>query len=139
MLSRYFARMREIVVPHGGTVEKFIGDAVARCSACRQRMRTTRPGGVGKSRLVEEFIAEVDMRVVRGSCLSHGEGITYLLDLWKCHICRQADHLFLVVPMLDVRTSGPERVYPRVVARLSTFFAPGNEINVCSAAIFGYA
>lgn len=62
-----------------------------------------------------------------------------LLDLWKCHICRQAEHLFLVVPMLVVRTSGREHVYPRVVTRLATFFAPGNQINVRSLAIFGYA
>ena len=33
--------------------------------------------GVGKSRLVAEFLAGVDARVVRGRCLSYGEGITY--------------------------------------------------------------
>jgi tetratricopeptide (TPR) repeat protein len=33
--------------------------------------------GVGKSRLVEEFVATVDATVVRGRCLSYGEGITY--------------------------------------------------------------
>jgi class 3 adenylate cyclase len=33
--------------------------------------------GVGKSRLVEEFLRDVDARVVRGRCLSYGEGITY--------------------------------------------------------------
>jgi class 3 adenylate cyclase/tetratricopeptide (TPR) repeat protein len=34
--------------------------------------------GVGKSRLVEEFISSLDgARVVRGHCLSYGEGITY--------------------------------------------------------------
>jgi hypothetical protein len=26
-----------------------------------------------------------------------------LLDLWKCHICREAHHLFLVVPFLVKR------------------------------------
>ena len=35
--------------------------------------------GVGKSRLVEEFVATVpEGTVVRGRCLSYGEGITYL-------------------------------------------------------------
>ena len=33
--------------------------------------------GVGKSRLVEELLATVDERVVRGRCLPYGEGITY--------------------------------------------------------------
>jgi class 3 adenylate cyclase len=30
LLARYFERMRGIVESHGGTVEKFIGDAVMR-------------------------------------------------------------------------------------------------------------
>lgn len=62
-----------------------------------------------------------------------------LLDLWKWNICRHADHLFLIVPQVVRRTSGIERVYPRVVTRLPTFFEPGNETNVQSVAIFGYA
>jgi class 3 adenylate cyclase/tetratricopeptide (TPR) repeat protein len=33
--------------------------------------------GVGKSRLAAEFLASVDAKVVRGRCLSYGEGITY--------------------------------------------------------------
>ena len=33
--------------------------------------------GVGKSRLAAEFLAAIDARVVRGHCLSYGEGITY--------------------------------------------------------------
>ncbi|HEU5243380.1 MAG TPA: adenylate/guanylate cyclase domain-containing protein [Gaiellaceae bacterium] len=33
--------------------------------------------GVGKSRLVAEALALIDSRVVRGRCLSYGEGITY--------------------------------------------------------------
>ena len=33
--------------------------------------------GVGKSRLVAEFIATIEATVVRGRCLSYGEGITY--------------------------------------------------------------
>jgi class 3 adenylate cyclase/tetratricopeptide (TPR) repeat protein len=33
--------------------------------------------GVGKSRLAAEFLADVDATVVRGRCLSYGEGITY--------------------------------------------------------------
>ena len=33
--------------------------------------------GVGKSRLAAEFLDRLDARVVRGRCLSYGEGITY--------------------------------------------------------------
>jgi AAA ATPase domain/Adenylate and Guanylate cyclase catalytic domain len=33
--------------------------------------------GVGKSRLVAEALAQIEARVVRGRCLSYGEGITY--------------------------------------------------------------
>ncbi len=33
--------------------------------------------GVGKSRLVAEALAQIDARVIRGRCLSYGEGITY--------------------------------------------------------------
>ncbi len=33
--------------------------------------------GVGKSRLVAEALARIEARVVRGRCLSYGEGITY--------------------------------------------------------------
>jgi class 3 adenylate cyclase len=33
--------------------------------------------GVGKSRLAGEFLDDIDARVVRGNCLSYGEGITY--------------------------------------------------------------
>ena len=33
--------------------------------------------GIGKSRLVEELIDGLEARVVRGRCLSYGEGITY--------------------------------------------------------------
>jgi class 3 adenylate cyclase len=42
LLARYFERMRGIIASHGGTVEKFIGDAGWRCSACPSRTRTTR-------------------------------------------------------------------------------------------------
>jgi class 3 adenylate cyclase/tetratricopeptide (TPR) repeat protein len=35
------------------------------------------PAGVGKSRLVAEFLGDVDAQVVRGRCLDYGEGITF--------------------------------------------------------------
>ena len=35
------------------------------------------PGGVGKSRLTAEFLANVDANVVHGRCLDYGDGITF--------------------------------------------------------------
>jgi class 3 adenylate cyclase/tetratricopeptide (TPR) repeat protein len=35
------------------------------------------PAGVGKSRLAAEFFTRVEARVLRGRCLSYGDGITY--------------------------------------------------------------
>ncbi len=35
------------------------------------------PAGTGKSRLLQEFIAQSDARAVRGRCLSYGEGLTF--------------------------------------------------------------
>jgi class 3 adenylate cyclase/tetratricopeptide (TPR) repeat protein len=35
------------------------------------------PAGVGKSRLVAEFLGGVDAQVVRGRCLDYGDGITF--------------------------------------------------------------
>jgi class 3 adenylate cyclase len=46
--------------------------------------------GVGKSRLAAEFMRDVDARIVRGRCLSYGEGITY----WPAiEVLRQLDAL----------------------------------------------
>src|SRR6185503_5358105 len=48
------------------------------------------PAGVGKSRLAAEFLHDVDARIVRGRCLSYGEGITY----WPAiEMLRQLDAL----------------------------------------------
>jgi len=35
------------------------------------------PAGTGKSRLLQEFIAQSDARAVQGRCLSYGEGLTF--------------------------------------------------------------
>jgi class 3 adenylate cyclase len=44
LMGRYFATAREVVESHGGTVEKFIGDAVMAVFDCRSRTATTWPG-----------------------------------------------------------------------------------------------
>ena len=75
------------------------------------------------------------LEIERGKTLTNNMD---LLDLWKCHICREADHLFLVVPMVVQRGYGVENVYPRVVTRMSTFMTSENKVNVASIAVFGY-
>ncbi len=54
-------------------------DAFARADADRSCQLFTILGsaGVGKSRLAAEFLVGLEARVVRGRCLSYGEGITY--------------------------------------------------------------
>jgi class 3 adenylate cyclase len=51
--------------------------------------------GVGKTRLTAEALDRLDARIVRGRCLSYGEGITY----WP---------VVQVVKQLDARPSDPE-------------------------------
>ena len=48
LLARYFERMKTIVEPHGGTVEKFIGDAVMAVFGFPLRTRTTRCAHAGR-------------------------------------------------------------------------------------------
>ena len=58
---------------------RLLGDAFARVVREQSCGLVTLLGaaGVGKSRLAEEFLASTDATVVRGRCLSYGEGITY--------------------------------------------------------------
>src|SRR5438093_1305463 len=115
VMSRYFETAQAIVERHGGTVEKFIGDAVMAvfgvpkiheddalravraadelresldeladefASAAAERschlFTILGAAGVGKSRLADEFLRTLDgATVVRGRCLSYGEGISY--------------------------------------------------------------
>ena len=49
----------------------------ARGGPCCELVTVVGAAGLGKSRLVAEFLAAADATVVRGRCLSYGEGITY--------------------------------------------------------------
>jgi class 3 adenylate cyclase/tetratricopeptide (TPR) repeat protein len=52
-------------------------DAVVRDNSCRT-MTLIAQAGVGKSRLIEEFVSTADeARVVKGRCLPYGRGITF--------------------------------------------------------------
>lgn len=63
-----------------------------------------------------------------------------VLDIWKCHLCKHADYLFLIVPKRWDKN--PERtrgnIYERVEKRVSAFFIPENYINVKAVYLFGY-
>jgi hypothetical protein len=63
-----------------------------------------------------------------------------LLDIWKCHLCTQADFLFLVVPCERKNNKGQvTRTFDRVSKRMKTFFEPSNNyVNVEAVYLFGY-
>ena len=86
-------------------------------------------------RLSGEGKGGVLLEVERGKALTNNMD---LLDLWKCHICREAHHLFLVVPYQVKRSYGVEGVYKRVVMRMATFVEPANKVNVATISVFGY-
>lgn len=58
-----------------------------------------------------------------------------LLDIWKCHICKEANHLFLVVPL---SVSHTPNIFNYVVKRAEAFFNKDNYVNIDSISIFGY-
>lgn len=63
-----------------------------------------------------------------------------LLDLWKCHICKEADYLFLMLPSKLAHNSNANtyNTFNKVVDRMSPFFLEGNYTNVHALFIFGY-
>ena len=64
-----------------------------------------------------------------------------LLDLWKCHICAEAHHLFLLVPQVLQQNADNPRVtrpYDYVRKRLPSFFTASTYTNVRSCWLFGY-
>lgn len=78
----------------------------------------------------------VIMEVERGKSLPNNMD---LLDLWKCHICEEADYLFLVIPKVrQTANGGANKMFEPVVNRLSSFFVPRNFVNVEAVFVFGY-
>lgn len=63
-----------------------------------------------------------------------------LLDLWKCHICKEADYLFLLVPskLSHNSESNTYNTFKKVVDRMSPFFQENNYTNVKALFVFGY-
>jgi class 3 adenylate cyclase/tetratricopeptide (TPR) repeat protein len=58
---------------------RLLGDAWSRATSEEASALFTILGnaGVGKSRLIAEFVKDLDATVLRGTCLSYGDGITY--------------------------------------------------------------
>jgi class 3 adenylate cyclase/tetratricopeptide (TPR) repeat protein len=75
-------------------------DVAASDDAC-QLFTLLGVAGVGKSRLVGEFLRGVEATVVRGRCLSYGKGITY----WP--VVEAVKQLRPEERELDVRVAGP--------------------------------
>ena len=84
---------------------------------------------VGKSGILVE--------IERGKTIANNMD---LLDLWKCHICDEADFLFLVVPCERKSQNGQvTRAFDRASKRMATFFEPAkNYVNVEAVYLFGY-
>ena len=75
--------------------------------------------------------------VERGKTLANNMD---LLDVWKVHICKEAKHLFLLVPVIRITQKGKEqRVFNSVEKRIGAFFAPHVQpIDIASIHLFGY-
>jgi len=76
------------------------------------------------------------LEVERGKTTNNNMDI---LDLWKCHICKQARYLFLIVPKERMAKKGRStKQFLPVSNRLKTFFEPNNYVNVDAVFLFGY-
>jgi hypothetical protein len=76
------------------------------------------------------------MEVERGKSLTNNMD---LLDVWKCHICEEANYLFLIVPQIRQTEKGSNtKIFNAVVKRLQSFFYKKNYINIDAIFIFGY-
>jgi hypothetical protein len=72
------------------------------------------------------------MEVERGKTTTNNMD---LLDIYKCHICEEANRLFLFVP---IEVSHTKNIYKNVCKKVENFFYEENYLNIDSAIIFGY-
>jgi hypothetical protein len=76
------------------------------------------------------------MEVERGKTITNNMD---LLDVWKCHICKEADYLLLIVPIIRQTNSGSStKTFDPVINRIDSFFMEENYINVKGCFIIGY-
>ena len=91
-----------------------------------------RPDYYKKLGTKEGIIVEVE----RGKTIANNMDI---LDLWKCHICDEANYLFLIVPQFrQKKNNSKDNIYEIVIKRIKSFFIQNNYINVDAVVIFGY-
>ena len=62
------------------------------------------------------------------------------LDFWKCHICRTASFLILLVPIELQHNDNdtPKKEFQKVSSRLESFFFSENYTNVWGLVLIGY-
>ena len=72
------------------------------------------------------------MEVERGKTTTNNMD---LLDIYKCHICEEANHLFLFVP---IEVSHTKNIYKSVCKKVENFFYEENYLNIDSTIVFGY-
>ena len=72
------------------------------------------------------------MEVERGKTTTNNMD---LLDIYKCHICEEASHLFLFVP---IKVSHTKNIYKNVCKKVSNFFIKKNYLNIDSLIVYGY-
>lgn len=85
-----------------------------------------------------EFETGIILEVERGKTTTNNMD---LLDMWKCHLCETAHHLFLLVPkaLHHNAVMSPKHEFEAVKKRLGKFFEPeDNYVNVRTCWIFGY-
>jgi hypothetical protein len=79
----------------------------------------------------------VIMEVERGKTIMNNMD---MLDFWKCHVCKHANHLFLFVPQELKHNNGSKGYdcFKIVSNRMQPFFERTNYTNVHSIWIYGY-
>ncbi len=75
------------------------------------------------------------MEVERGKTIANNMD---LLDIWKCHICKEANFLFLIIPNIRQTATGQNIIFNTVERRMSTFFKTENYTNVDGVFLIGY-
>ena len=71
------------------------------------------------------------MEVERGKTTTNNMD---LLDVYKCHICEEANHLFL----FSIEVSHTKNIYKSVYKKMENFFYEENYLNIDSATVFSY-
>lgn len=87
---------------------------------------------------LREFDTGIILEVERGKTTTNNMD---LLDMWKCHLCETAHHLFLLVPQALQHNAvmSPKHEFEAVKKRLGTFFEPEeNYVNVRTCFVFGF-